>query len=165
VYVTKVSGVGEDSIFMGIFSPVPPVPDTATVWVLVSGVSSFRANLTSGVAGCCLQPPNSSLVAVTQYATAYILIHCIVSDGMSIFRANHAHTAGPQSNGSTLSCDSELTDWLGYKHEDIHALPMSIMAVEEGIVDRFVTFMIAYTETPCRCHWLVSAVLPLFYAA
>jgi hypothetical protein len=35
VFVTKVSGVGEDSVFMGIFSLAPQAPATATLWIMV----------------------------------------------------------------------------------------------------------------------------------
>ncbi|KAL6754986.1 hypothetical protein V8C86DRAFT_270236 [Haematococcus lacustris] len=37
VFVTKVSGIGEDSVFMGVFQPIHIPPNTAVLWVLMSG--------------------------------------------------------------------------------------------------------------------------------
>ncbi len=37
VFVTKVSGIGEDSVFMGIFTPVPKEPQCSMAWVLNTG--------------------------------------------------------------------------------------------------------------------------------
>ncbi|KAL6757720.1 hypothetical protein V8C86DRAFT_1620236 [Haematococcus lacustris] len=68
VFVTKVSGVGEDSVFMGVFSAVPMERNVATLWVL--------------------------------------------------------------GNGSVLSCDSAFTNWLGYRHDDIHGKAVSSLAVQ-----------------------------------
>ncbi|GFH17198.1 uncharacterized protein HaLaN_13777 [Haematococcus lacustris] len=34
VFVTKVSGIGEDSVFMGVFQPIHIPPNTAVLWVL-----------------------------------------------------------------------------------------------------------------------------------
>ncbi|GFH25993.1 uncharacterized protein HaLaN_24060, partial [Haematococcus lacustris] len=35
--VTKISGIAEDSSFLGILEPVAPAPDTATIWVSLDG--------------------------------------------------------------------------------------------------------------------------------
>ncbi|KAL6762973.1 hypothetical protein V8C86DRAFT_516282 [Haematococcus lacustris] len=35
--VTKISGIAEDSSFLGILEPIAPAPDTATIWVSLDG--------------------------------------------------------------------------------------------------------------------------------
>ncbi|GAX73347.1 hypothetical protein CEUSTIGMA_g800.t1 [Chlamydomonas eustigma] len=38
IFITKLSGFGMDSVFMGMFSPLPTPPNTARAWVMGSGV-------------------------------------------------------------------------------------------------------------------------------
>ena len=38
IWITKLSGFGMDSVFMGIFDVLPTLPNTARAWVMGSGV-------------------------------------------------------------------------------------------------------------------------------
>lgn len=79
LYVTKVSGIGMDTVFMGVLQQQPIEKNSATVWVM-----------------------NVDMI---------------------------------------LSCDSEFTDWLGYKQEDVHGKPIKDLVVQASELEELVARM------------------------
>jgi hypothetical protein len=42
VVISKVSGIGEDTVFMAVFEPSPPEQDVANVWLMVGACVCVR---------------------------------------------------------------------------------------------------------------------------
>lgn len=49
--VTKVSGIGEDTMFLGVAEAIPIPQDTVTVWVTTTG--NIMSACTNFQVGCC----------------------------------------------------------------------------------------------------------------
>ncbi len=61
---------------------------------------------------------------------------CALQRLLTPVRAVHPPARLLQNGGAIMSCDSEFTDWLGYRHEDLYNRPVAEIVANSAEFER-----------------------------